>query len=128
MELTDAHERVLQVLAHGRSNTHHICQQAGLKQQTVENILGDLCSELLAVEIDRNLYESTTAGRKRLSGDYPAEAGFLQDIAVIHDAPDIKTIRLQGDRGLTEIQVDAESVHMLADAAAELRADIESER
>lgn len=128
MELTDTHERVLQVLAHGRSNTHHICQQVGLKQQTAEDILSDLCAALLAVEIDRNLYQSTTAGRERLSGDYPAEAGFLQDIAVIHDAPDVKTVRLQGDRRLTEIQVDAESVHALAEAATELCADIESER
>lgn len=128
MELTDTHKRVLQVLAHGRSNTHHICQQAGLNEQTVESILGDLCAELLAVEIDRNLYETTAAGRERLSGDYPAEAGFLQDVAVIHDAPEIKTVRLQGDRRLTELQVDAESVHMLAEAVAELRADIESER
>jgi len=127
MELTDAHERVLRVLAHGRSNTHHICQQASLDEHAAEEALVTLCAERLAVEVDRNLYEITPPGRGVLDRDYPAEAGFLRESSVIHDAPTIKTLRLRGDRGLVEVQVDEESVLVLADALVEILADTHGE-
>ncbi|RXK47941.1 hypothetical protein [Halorientalis pallida] len=127
MDLTDEHERALQVLAHGRSNTHHVCQQADLDERSVKAVLADLCGAHLVVEVDRDLYQITRSGREALEGDYPVEVGFLQASDVIHDAPNIKTVRLRGDRGFAEVQVDATSVHALADALAEVLAETHGE-
>ena len=123
MDVSDTRERVLRVLAHGRSNTHHVCQQAGLDERAAERVLAELTADRLAVEVDRNLYEVTAAGRESLDRDYPAEAGFLEETELIHDAPAIKTLRLRGDRGLVEVQVDEASVPKLAATVARVLAD-----
>lgn len=119
MTLTDSQRRVLRILARGRSNLHHIYQQGRLGERAAERILTDLCADQLAHEVDRDLYQITRAGREALDRDYPDEAGFLENTTVIHDAPAIKTIRLHGDRGIAEIQVDEESIPMLANALSE---------
>ncbi|WP_276997668.1 hypothetical protein [Haloquadratum walsbyi] len=120
MTQDDAKKRILQVLAHGRSNTHHIYQQSNLDDEVVPEVLAQLCASGLVTEVDRGLYSITPAGLDRLDHDYPSEAGFLTTTEVIHDAPTIKTIRLHGDRQIVETQVDDESVTMLADALYEV--------
>lgn len=117
---------VLQVLAHGRANLHHVCQQSGLDDTAATQVLAQLSAAGLVTEVDRGLYSITTAGLERLDRDYPAEAGFLRAAEVIHDAPSIKTVRLRGDRGLVEVQIDDESVTTLAGALQEVVADTHS--
>ena len=123
MTLTDSEQRVLRILARGRSNTHHVYQQGQLSERAAKRVLTELCTRQLAHEVDRDLYQITSNGRDALERDYPDEAGFLQDTEVIHDAPMIKTIRLHGDRSIIEVQVDAESAPLLADALAEALPD-----
>lgn len=125
--LDDAARKVLQVLAHGRANVHHVCQQSGLGEAAAEQVLAGLGTEGLATQVDRRLYSITPEGIKALDREYPDEAGFLQDASVIHDAPAVKTVRLRGDRGLAEVQVDETSVTMLADALQEVLADTHEE-
>lgn len=122
MGLTEPQRRALRVLAHGRSNVTHVAQRGEFGDRGAEQVLTDLCAEGLALEVDRNLYAITRAGRDALEDSYPAEAGFLQDISVIHDAPSVKTVRFHGERRSVEIQVDSESVSMLADRATDLQA------
>jgi hypothetical protein len=118
---------VLRVLARGRANTHHICQQSGLDDAAATQVLAQLSAADLITEVDRGLYAITAAGLERLDRDYPAEAGFLHAAEVIHDAPSIKTVRLRGDRGLVEVQIDEESVTTLAGALQEVVADTHSD-
>lgn len=122
MGLTDAQRRALRILAHGRSNVHHIAQQGGFGESGTERVLADLCAAGLALEVDRDLYAITQAGRETLDGTYPDEAGFLQDVGIIHDAPSVKTLRLHGDRKPVEVQVDEESAALLAETATDLLA------
>lgn len=127
MNLDDDTRRVLRVLARGRSNLHHICQQSGLGDAAAERALSTLGRAGLVVEVDRALYALTPDGLDALDRDYPDEAGFLQKTEVIHDAPAIKTIRMRGDRGHVEIQLDEESVTTVADALREVLADTHGE-
>lgn len=127
MEIADSTRQVLRILAHGRSNIHHICQQSGFGEAAAHNALAALTDAGLAVEVDRGLYAITPDGLDALDRPYPAEAGFLRDSTVIHDTPDIKTVRLRGDRGLVEVQVDNRSVVLLADALEKVLADTHSD-
>lgn len=120
-------ERVLQVLAHGRSNVHHVCQQSGLNNKAARETLAKLCATGLVTEVDRGLYAITSTGLDQLDHEYPSEAGFLNTTEVIHDSPTIKTLRLRGDRGLVELQVDDESVQTLADALHDILSDTHTE-
>lgn len=123
MELTDDARRVLRVLAHGRSNVHHICQQGSLDEAAAKRVLATLGDAGLATEVDRGLYAVTPDGLSLLERSYPDEAGFLRDVEVIHDAPTVKTIRMRGDRGHVEVQVDENSVVEITDALREVLAD-----
>lgn len=123
MELDDDVRRILQVIAHGRSNHHHICQQSGLAETDVTEHLATLTGAGLVAEVDRGLFEITSDGLDELDQEYPAEAGFLQETSVIHDAPTIKTLRLRGERGLVEVQVDEQSVLTLAGSLRTVLAD-----
>jgi hypothetical protein len=114
---------VLQVLAHGRSNSHHLCQQTGRGEQAVAETLAACSAAGLVTEVDRDLYQITSAGVDRLDREYPAEAGFLQETDLIHDAPTVKTVRLQGDRSLVEVQVDEDSVGTLAETVLRVLSD-----
>jgi hypothetical protein len=114
---------VLQVLAHGRSNSHHLCQQTGRGEQAVAETLAACSAAGLVTEVDRDLYQITSAGVDRLDREYPAEAGFLQETDLIHDAPTVKTVRLQGDRSLVEIQVDEDSIVTLAETVLRVLSD-----
>lgn len=127
MDLSDDTRRVLRVLARGRSNRHHVCQQSGLDDADAERALATLGTAGLVIEVDRELYAITPDGLDALDRDYPAEAGFLQETEVVHDAPTIKTIRMHGDRGHVEVQVDEESVTTVADALREVLADTHGE-
>lgn len=122
MGLTDAQRRALQILAHGRSNVTHVSQQGEFGDHGAEQVLTDLCASGLALEVDRNLYAITPAGRDALDRPYPAEAGFLQDISVIHDAPSVKTVRFHGERKSVEIQVDSDAAPLLAETVTDLQA------
>jgi predicted transcriptional regulator len=122
MGLTEPQRRALQILAHGRSNLTHVTQQGEFGDSGAEQVLADLCAEGLALEVDRNLYAITREGREALDDPYPAEAGFLQEISVIHDAPSVKTVRFHGERRAVEIQVDSESAPVLAETATDLQA------
>ena len=119
----DAARRVLRVLAHGRANVHHVCQQSGLGEAAAERVPASLGADGLVTQVDRGLYSIAPDGLEALDREYPGEAGFLQDAAVIHDAPAVKTVRLRGDRGLVEVQVDETSVTMLASALGEALAE-----
>ncbi|MFT4881277.1 MAG: hypothetical protein ACI9CA_002286 [Natronomonas sp.] len=123
MDVDEHTEDVLQVLAHGRSNSHHLCQQTGRGEQAVAETLAACSAAGLVTEVDRDLYQITSAGVDQLDRDYPAEAGFLQETGLIHDAPTIKTVRLRGDRGLVEVQVDDDSVADLADTVVHVLSD-----
>ncbi|MFB6256772.1 MAG: hypothetical protein ABEH58_08645 [Haloplanus sp.] len=123
MDGDDGDRQVLRVLARGRSNRHHLCQRSGLDDVELDRVLTTLGTAGLVTEIDRGLYAITPAGRDALDSDYPAEAGFLQGSAVVHDAPTIKTIRLRGDRRRVEVQVDDDSVLAMADAVREVLAE-----
>lgn len=123
MEITDSTREVLRILAHGRSNVHHICQQSGFGDAAAQDVLATLTDAGLAMEVDRGLYAITSDGVDALDRPYPAEAGFLRDTTVVHDAPDIKTVRLRGDRGLVEVQIDDRSVVLLADALLRVLSD-----
>lgn len=127
MTLDDDTRRVLRVLARGRSNRHHICQQSGLGDTDAERAIATLGTVELVIEVDRELYAITPDGLDALARDYPAEAGFLQETEVIHDAPAVKTIRMRGDRGHVEVQIDAESITTVADALREVLADTHGE-
>jgi hypothetical protein len=120
---TDQPPALLRVLAHGRANINHLCQQTGLAEETVLERLAECAAAGFVTEIDRNLYQITQAGLAELDRDFPSEAGFLQDVDLIHDAPTIKTIRLRGDRGLVEVQVDGDSIALLADTVIEILGD-----
>jgi hypothetical protein len=122
MGLTEPQRRALQILAHGRSNLTHVAQQGEFGDGGARQVLADLCAEGLALEVDRNLYAITREGREALDDPYPAEAGFLQEISVIHDAPSVKTVRFHGERRAVEIQVDSESAPVLAETATDLQA------
>ncbi len=122
MGLTEPQRRALQILAHGRSNVTHVSQQGEFGDRGAEQVLADLCRSGLALEVDRNLYAITPAGREALDRPYPAEAGFLEDISVIHDTPSVKTVRFHGERKSVEIQVDSESTPLLAETATDLLA------
>jgi DNA-binding transcriptional ArsR family regulator len=126
MKLNDDARRVLQVIAHGRSNRHHICQQSGLAEADATEHLATLTGAGLVTEVDRDLFAITSDGLDELNREYPTEAGFLREISVIHDAPTIKTLRLRGDRGLVEVQVDEQSVLKLAGALRTVLADTHS--
>ncbi|MEF8908253.1 MAG: hypothetical protein V5A13_10360 [Haloarculaceae archaeon] len=123
MDIEEEAADVLQVLAHGRSNSHHLCQQTGRSEQALAETLAACTAAGLVTEVDRDLYQITPAGREKLDRAYPAEAGFLQETDLIHDAPAVKTIRLRGDRGVVEVQVDEESVADLADAVVRILGD-----
>ena len=123
MELNDDARRVLRVIAHGRSNRHHICQQGGLAEADATEILATLTEGGLVTEVDRGLFAITSDGLDELDGEYPAEAGFLRETSVIHDAPTINTLRLRGDRGLVELQVDEQSVLKMAGVLRTVLAD-----
>jgi hypothetical protein len=123
MDIGEDAADVLQVLAHGRSNSHHLCQQTGCSEQAVAETLAACTAAGLVTEVDRDLYQITPPGREKLDRAYPAEAGFLQDTELIHDAPTVKTIRLQGDRSLVEVQVDEGSVADLADTVVRVLGD-----
>lgn len=127
MQRSDDAREVLRVLAHGRANRHHICQQSGLGAEAAEAVLGGLAADGLVTEVDRGLYAVTAAGKAALDRDYPAEGGFLREADVIHDAPATKTVRMRGDRDVVEVQVDAESVAVLADALREVLDDTHSD-
>ncbi|SDG28243.1 hypothetical protein [Halorientalis regularis] len=126
MDLNDDARRVLQVIAHGRSNRHHIRQQSALAEADATDILATLTDAGLVTEVDRGLFAITSDGRDELDREYPAEAGFLRETSVIHDAPTIKTLRLRGDRGLVEVQVDEQSVLKMAGALGTVLADTHS--
>lgn len=123
MELTDDARRILQILAHGRSNLHHICQQSQLDESAATRQLTTLSDAGLVTEVDRGLFAVTTEGLASLDTAYPDEAGFLRETTVIHDAPSVKTLRLRGDRGHVEVQVDTESVVEVADMLTQVLAD-----
>jgi hypothetical protein len=123
MKLDDDARRVLQITAHGRSNRHHICQQSGLAEAEVIEHIATLTAAGLVTEVDRDLFTITSDGLDELTREYPTEAGFLQETSVIHDAPMIKTLRLRGERGLVEVQVDGQSVLKLAEAIQNVLAD-----
>lgn len=127
MDVEEHAADVLQVLAHGRSNSHHLCQQTGRSEQAVAETLAACSAAGLVTEVDRDLYQITSAGTEKLDRAYPAEAGFLQETELIHDAPTVKTIRLQGDRSLVEVQVDEESVADLADTVVRVLGDTHGE-
>jgi hypothetical protein len=122
MSLTDVQRRALRILARGRSNVHHVAQQGGFGDSEAKRVLTGLCTAGLALEVDRDLYAITQAGRETLDGTYPDEAGFLQDVSVIHDAPSVKTLRLHGERRPVAVQVDEDSVALLAETATDLLA------
>lgn len=126
MDITDSTRNVLQVLAHGRSNIHHICQQTGYSKTATQEALATLSEAGLAMEVDRGLYAITSAGIDTLEQPYPDAAGFLREASIIHDTPEIKTVRLRGDRGLVELQVDERSVVVLADALLTVLEDTHS--
>jgi hypothetical protein len=127
MTQDDAETSILQVLAHGRANTHHIHQQSDLDDEIVLETLAQLCAAGLVTEVDRGLYSITPVGLDRLDHDYPSEAGFAEKTEVIHDTLTIKTIRLHGDRQIVEAQFDDNSVTMLADALHEILSDTHAE-
>ena len=126
MDTTDGTRSVLRVLAHGRSNIHHICQQSGHSEAAADEALATLTDAGLAMEVDRGLYAITSAGIDALDRPYPDAAGFLRETSIVHDAPEIKTVRLRGDRGLVELQVDERSVVVLADALLTVLKDTHS--
>jgi DNA-binding transcriptional ArsR family regulator len=123
----DTARRVLRVLAHGRANVHHVCQQSGLGDEAAERLLASPGADGPVTQVDRGLYSIAPDGLDAHDCEYPAEAGFLQGAAVVHDAPAVKTVRLRGDRRVVEVQVDEESVTKLAGALREVLADTHGE-
>ena len=84
MDTTDGTRSVLRVLAHGRSNIHHICQQSGHSEAAADEALATLTDAGLAMEVDRGLYAITSAGIDALDRPYPDAAGFLRETSIVH--------------------------------------------